>query len=412
MIEMATQKRLYQFLRNVCEFSFLSAIFILPFSKAGLEILLVVAFISWFLSKLLSGEPLCENQLLFLIAGLFIISSSVSAFYSGYPLISARGIIKLVRNVLVMLLAFDLFRDPNRIKRLCVVTFFGLFFVIVDSLAQQISGKDLIVGNPTQSTDVLVRLSGPFTSYGLLAAFLIAVIPVAITYLLPTIRKFRPRYLFLALLIVIAFYLLYKTYSRGAWLAAFGSWIIFSLMMHKIARFMLLFALTAILILAPLVLPRSAIIHLDINRKEQSLVERFHLWVRALQIIEARPWFGCGINTFSRNYAKFDQVKNQRVMGYPAHNGYLQLAAETGLVSLAIFFFLVGAGIRSGLIGLKRAPPEKRLFIAGLLTGFTALLFQAMVDTTFHSIQSAVLIWLFFGLLLAACNLEDKQHEL
>ena len=392
-------------LEQITEFSFLGAFFLLPFSKALLALVLSISFIAWLFLKLVSGAPLSQNRTLFIVIGSLIISSSFSAFTSGFPFLAARGIIKLIRYSLVLLIAFDLFRDSKKLKRFYLIELLCLLLLLVDTLVQRFVGKDLILGIPIQYADQQIRLSGPFHVYGLLAAFLIAFLPITIALIFTKGKKHGFKNILFLIIPAVAFYVLYKTHSRGAWLAAFGSWFLFSIMTRNRVLFM---SLAGILVIAPFTLPHNALIHLDIDRKEQSLVERYYLWDRAIQVIKARPWFGCGINTYGRNYPKFDTTKNWRVPGYYAHNGYLQIAAETGLVSLTLFLSLIFMGLKSGYSAFQQSSRDEKFLIASLIAGFAALLMQAAVDTTLHNTQSAALIWCFLGLLMST---KERHRE-
>ena len=127
-----------------------------------MRIFLSLAFISWFVLKISNGVPLCERQSLFLLLGLFVISSSVSAFDSGYPLLAARGIIKLLKYILVMLVALDLFRDPNRLRRLVITATLSCSAVLIDTAFQRIVGRDLNSKIPLLYADQQARVTGPF----------------------------------------------------------------------------------------------------------------------------------------------------------------------------------------------------------------------------------------------------------
>lgn len=383
-------------LRRLGEICFLIAVFSLPFSKGVLETFLFLTFVLWFAEKIVGGRPLCTDQILILILGLLVISSSQSAFHSGYPWTAARGIIKLTKYILVMLVGCDLFRDPKSLKRLLLVLFFSCCIVLIDVAFQQITGKDFVSQIPLHYTDEQARVTGPFRSYGLLAALLIAVTPVFGALVLGHTER-RVRLASLGL-VTFALYFLYHTHSRGAWLAAFGSGFVFAVMIRKKA---MLLILVTMLLAAPFVLPRNALIHLDMNQKEQSLIERFDLWNRAIQVIQKKPWFGCGINTYSKNYVRFNKKMSWRVPGYSVHNGYLQTAAETGLVSLFLLMVVISKSLVSGYQAFRNAQDHRRLFVSGLITGLVALLLQAGFDTTLHNPQSAVLIWLFMSLLFA-----------
>ena len=425
---------------KVIEFLLLAAVFFLPFSKALLEICITISLIAWFFKKIKEKESLCHDQSIMLISGVMIIASSVSAFHSGYPLLSARGIIKIVKYVLIMLLVTDVFSSRNALKRLLVVGFIGFSAVVANSYFQyfQFFGRENLVDpalNIHRLSNSIVRLTGPYSVYGLLAAHLIAVLPVLFSFVI-SLKKVR----WWARLgwwgyFLISVFLLYKTHSRGALIASFVSWVIYALCSRN--RLMLIM-LALIMMVTPFIVPRNVLLHVDRFNQEQSIIERNLLWSRAIQVIQARPLFGCGINTYIKNYPKFATKQNWRIFNwsvdvqhhselekqpgwtipgndaqlpqYYVHNGYLQMAAETGLISLSLFLLILGAALKSGFQAFRSTHDYNRKSMAvGLLTGFVALLLQAGVDTTLHNIQSATLIWFFAGILFAVKCIPEKD---
>ena len=413
-------------IQKISTYSFLAAVFILPFAKAGFEIFFGLTLFFWILSKTIERGSLCAERVLFIALGLFVISSSVSAFGSGYPEISFRGMIKLIKYVLIMFVSADLFVNASSLKRLFTIGTFSLGLVILDSLIQNIFGQDLILSYPVQYANDQIRLTGPYQSYGLLATHLIAFLPILTAF---TISSKYLKQLGWGVLFLVSFYVLCRTQSRGAWLAVFVSLLIYSLMTRN-KWFLIVLAISVLTM--PFILPKKTLFHLDTFNQEASLIERNLLWNRAISVIKARPWFGCGINTYTKNYPKYAQGKEWdlmkqeamrgqyahfgnkeawRIPGHPdqipghyVHNGYLQIAAETGLVSLALFFMIIGFSFISGFQAFKKAGKDKKPIIAGLICGLVALLLQAIVDTTLQGLQSATLVWLFLGLLIGLKN--------
>lgn len=147
--------------------------------------------------------------------------------------------------------------------------------------------------------------------------------------------------------------------------------------------------------------PRQVIIHEDAQGKEQSLVERFELWKRALDVIKAKPWTGTGINTYDVAHAKYDKEQNWRVRGYYAHNGYLQLAAEIGLPGIFSFLWFLFMFLRRSLQSLRRVrgslPEFEQL---GILTGLSAFLIYAAADNNLQSPPSLMMFWYLAGVLV------------
>ena len=151
------------------------------------------------------------------------------------------------------------------------------------------------------------------------------------------------------------------------------------------------------------------LIHLDADRKEQSLVERYYLWDRAISVIKAKPLTGTGINTYAVAHQRYDTTKNWRVRNYYAHNGYLQLAAETGLPGLFLFLaFLIYQFVWSyRRLAQKKAAGEVTGYWIplGLLTSMAGFLVFAFVDTVLHNEQSAMTFWYLAGLQSAYLSL-------
>lgn len=82
------------------------------------------------------------------------------------------------------------------------------------------------------------------------------------------------------------------------------------------------------------------------DTKTGSSAERLLLWSYSIDVIKNNPLFGIGLNNFQFISDKKLNVKSNISIGgiyhgLHVHNTYLQLAAESGLVSLVIFLFLL-----------------------------------------------------------------------
>lgn len=153
---------------------------------------------------------------------------------------------------------------------------------------------------------------------------------------------------------------------------------------------------------------------------------RLLIWQTAREMIAAHPIIGIGTGTFGAQYQPyralvFEQLK-EPASTYPAgepsynetgqaHNDYLQLAAENGLVGLALFLGLVGLCYAAGWRLLREwSGKEKReggLLLCGLLAGMAATLTHAAVDFPLNQPVAALLFWLAIGTVLAM----DRQRS-
>lgn len=335
---------------------------------------------------------------------LFVIAVVASFFTSEYPKQSFRGLLKIAKPVLVFFMAAGLFRAPKDQKwfdRIFLATF---LMVTIDCAIQYTFGKDLLRGFAAQDSKSGLRLVGPFGNFAKMATYLVLVIPVfAMQFLAKFPRLDRRKTSYYALALALAgCTLLYLTRCRGAMLGVTISF--FFVFIYK--RWFKALGIALLLCLVILsVMPKAMIFHYDITYKEQSLRERFQLWRRALDVIEAKPLTGTGINTYNVAHAKYDKEQHWRVRGYYAHNGYLQLAAEIGLPGIFFFLGFLFMFFRRALRSIKQAPGSPEEYIQlGLLTSLLAFLIYATADNNLQSPPSLMMFWYLAGILMGRQN--------
>ena len=120
------------------------------------------------------------------------------------------------------------------------------------------------------------------------------------------------------------------------------------------------------------------------------------MWQAAMGMIRDRPILGHGLNTFMANYLTY-WVGGEQAPRY-AHNCYLQVAAETGLIGLGVFLVLLWQIFAYLLRGLTRLPSQEGLLLLGMIAGLFAFAVQAGVDTNFYALRQAALFWTLAGL--------------
>lgn len=327
----------------------------------------------------------------------------LSILVSEIPLKSLRGVFKLANQMMIFLMVSDIFRDQKDRRKLEYVFVFFYLLLILDALYQCGVGKDFIRGFKLQPASSGARITASFKSYGLLAAYLLLTLPYLFSLAQHYLTKGRRSVGFLSLtLFSFGLVVLFFTRSRGAYFAAILGLFAILLITRK-WRGMGIIGL--LLGLALVVVPKNVIIHLDQFGREQSLVERYYLWDRAIKVIQAKPILGTGINTYAAVHQKYDKTYNWRVQGYYAHNGYLQMAAETGIVGLGAFLYFIFQSIRLNLSSRN----SDSAFRLGLFIGIINFLCFALVDTILHNSQSVTPFWFILGLHCAASLPREKS---
>lgn len=375
----------------------------LTFSIALSQIALVTAIVFWSLHHLRNKTPwdVKADWSLWAPLALFVLFVIASFFTSEYLKESTRGLLKIAKSLLLFFIVADSFRFPKT-QRYFYACFIGTFLLVaIDSSIQYIFGKDLLRFFAAQESSAGRRIVGPFGDFGRMSCYLLLVIPMFGMFFSKQFKILseRKKSFYLLALAISGFILLYLTRTRGALLALAFSF--FALFLYK--RWFKILGVGILLCLVLLsVTPKAMIFHFDVTKKEQSLRERYHLWRRAIDVIEAKPWTGTGINTYNVAHEKYDKHKNWRVRGYYAHNGYLQLTAEIGIPGILAFLAFLFMYYRRALQHIKKIGPDVESYIQlGFLTGMLAFLLYALVDTGLQSPQSIMSFWFIAGILMA-----------
>ncbi|MDP2940732.1 MAG: O-antigen ligase family protein, partial [Candidatus Omnitrophota bacterium] len=156
----------------------------------------------------------------------------------------------------------------------------------------------------------------PFLNPNILAGYLAMAIPLALA------REKK------ALLMIPMFLALILTQSLGGFLSLFAALAVYFYLRGKPGKkdFLILAALAALLIVFFLLRSLTGKAH---TQPAFSSLMRLNYWTGALEIIRSHPLFGVGPGNFNLPQARF------------AHNSYLQIWAETGILGIASFLWLV-----------------------------------------------------------------------
>jgi O-antigen ligase len=131
--------------------------------------------------------------------------------------------------------------------------------------------------------------------------------------------------------------------------------------------------------------------------QDPSTSARFLLWQSAIQMTLAHPFSGTGWGTFVNYYPAYRSPLESTSHGGFAHNDYLQLAAEGGILAL-----LLQLGVMLGLLfqlrrSLKCVADAASLESVALLLGALALFIHAVVNFIFYFAFMDILAGLYLA---------------
>ncbi len=203
---------------------------------------------------------------------------------------------------------------------------------------------------------------------------------------------------FCLLLSAFLFSGLYASYSRGAWLGAAAAGLVMLIFFPRRLSVGLGLALAALgggwALLAAGLLPASLTARLagitdflnvvdvrgvNITHANFAIVERLAHWQAALEMMRAQPWLGVGLGNYSAAYPAYALLNWPLSLGH-AHNIYLQMWAETGLLGLAAYVSIWVMALALTVRVVRRAAGWQRGLALGLLGVWAHLLAHQVVD--------------------------------
>lgn len=138
--------------------------------------------------------------------------------------------------------------------------------------------------------------------------------------------------------------------------------------------------------------------------------DRAHIWSVTVKVIAAKMPFGAGLGAFGVAYTPFDTYSGlERVE--QAHNDYLQVLADAGIVGLligaAFLWFLFKTGRRS----VRTSNTYRRGVAVGALAGIFAVLVHSIFDFVLHTTAISLLFLTTLSLLVAAGSSYEDDVE-
>ncbi|MDO9066079.1 MAG: O-antigen ligase family protein, partial [Chloroflexota bacterium] len=174
------------------------------------------------------------------------------------------------------------------------------------------------------------RVFLPFVTPGVLGGYLAMIIPLSLVN--------KNRIWFTPLI----FFALLLTRSPVAFLSLFCALVVYFCLQGKLKKSSILVLVSLFLLIVIMVIWRSA------SQKEYirpifSMAMRLNYWQENLMVVKAHPFVGVGLGNLNLQMSRY------------AHNSYLQILAEMGILGLLSFIWLVFAALSSGFNNLKQS---------------------------------------------------------
>lgn len=357
-------------------------------SIAAGNIILALAtiFFLFYVYKNKSGLPK-EMRGYFWAIGLFVVSLFVSALFSGDLKLGLKTWVDMrVWRMMPLLIIVLSIKETNLAKNVLLASIIGVTIGIVCVIYQGLSGDNRAAG----FFGYPMTFAGYFCIY--LPLFLICFLD----------GKVFSKYNYL---IGVTFFagcaaLIYNS-TRGAWLALLP--VIMFILLYYISRksYMAMLCL-AVIVCAGIGLTGNTKImkrvHSITSTTYQSNTERVLIWQSAYKMFQDHPVLGVGLGQYKDNYQKkyISPKAKERTLGH-AHNNFMQMLAENGMVGFIGFTGMIGYFICHSF---RRFWQTKSPYAFMISMSTLALVLQGLTEYNFGNSAVMKAFWLVLGCLL------------
>ena len=136
---------------------------------------------------------------------------------------------------------------------------------------------------------------------------------------------------------------------------------------------------------------------------------RAHFWSVTLDIIRHHPLIGTGLGAFGVVYTRYD-TRNGMFRLEQAHNDYLQLVSDAGILGALLGTLFVVLLFRMGLQRRETDDAFRRGVVTGALAGCFAVLVHSFFDFTLHTTSNALLFLVLAALATINGRVEQTTH--
>jgi putative inorganic carbon (HCO3(-)) transporter len=302
---------------------------------------------------------------------------------------------------------------------------FLLFFIATQSLRERrdvwlvivaVLAAGLIIAAETvipvvQSGDlsVLDRATGNLIDPNLFAGYLVLIIPLALAAGVG--MRWRWGFVLGGLAMLVFAAALVATLSRGGWLGLVVGVAVMAYMLPGRRRFVIGVsgAVVAILLMG-VAGPVAARLGTAAGASPlQTFIDRVPVWQAAFSMFVQHPIFGIGLNNFGNFIGAYDPSLDVN----QAHDLFLNIATERGLIGLGTFLFLLICVFVSLVRTLRPRPrTTDSILVAGVTASVAAFLADSLFDVAYYDYKILLLFWLVLGIAASLPRILERPNGL
>jgi len=393
-------------LLQVLDFILYWSIVIFPFSMSisngFMNTFLGFIIVTFLLKKIIKKECIfSETNVNIALLALFLMTV-FSLSYSAYPKDTIKGgIFRLLQYIILLFALVKEVRDKKHIWRIIFSIIAGLVFISLDAIWQVNTGKDFVRGYTPMLLIGLVRATASFSDPNTFGVYLSAIAPLVFGVVLYYFKGWKKILFGSVSLLILAGIAL--TYSRPTLLGTYLALLFLAI--AKKTKWLITF-LIAFILIAPFLLPKSVkqfAREVDYNPvRFMCNDDRISIFRNSMQMIKASPIIGHGANTFMKNYKKYKEnpeYRNATTADFLyAHDNFLQMAGDIGLVGLGIFIWLLYELFKGAVFIYKQLKDyQLKVILLSLIACLIAFLVNGLTESSLNSARVAGIFWYLIG---------------
>jgi O-antigen ligase len=384
------------------------------FAKPFLVVLVLSIFLRWAIFHERPngwGYPI-------LLFGLLSLAGFASLIYSPVPDRVFERLLDDMKDVIIAIVVIILLQSNQAFRRVIWTLIITGIFLGSLTVFQYFTGTfDNIYGGFAVSLEHQIisgvddhRATGPMDDPNFFAQIMVVLVPISFERFLHE-GKFRFRLLALWCL-VVSILTIILTYSRGGLIAVLAALLVLFIVYPPKPTHVpvIIFSLAVFFFyLPPNYLERLFTLQAFFEPRNTSRLEERSLQGRlsenltALEMIKTNPLFGVGLNSYSYLFPAYSKklglarVATER----EAHNMFLEVVAEIGLIGFFIFSILLIAAFHSILTARNIFLAARQTDYAGMATGLFAGIFGYFVAAAFVHNAFPRFFYLLLGIAFA-----------
>ena len=329
----------------------------------------------------------------------------LAVVFSRYRTLSGRFLGYHASCMLCVAVTVAAVKEPSHLVRLAGGAALGTLVASAYGIVQRFQGIDVNASyvDLTLNAGMPGRIFSFYDNPNSFGEVLVILLPIILALVVCS-RRWTGKLAALGVFLIGTAALL-MTYSRAGWVG-FAIAVIAFVFMWNVRLIPVLAA--GCIVLVPL-LPQTVLNRIGTitNMNDTSTMSRFPLYKAAFKLIKASPVRGAGLGTAAvKEFIVEHNFYSGRGAFVHAHDMYLQVWAETGLLGIVTFVASAFYTFRAGVLAAKKNVSfQTRIVTAGAVAALLGSLVCGVADYLWNYPRVMCIFWYMFAVALAGIKL-------